>query len=54
MMTLVLVFEVLPYLEELVRGLKANNGALVAFQAKMKSSGVTSRHPRTASVVGVR
>jgi hypothetical protein len=29
MMTLVLVFEVLPYLEELVRGLKANNGALV-------------------------
>jgi hypothetical protein len=29
MMTLVLLFEVLPYLEELVRGLRANNGALV-------------------------
>jgi hypothetical protein len=29
MMGLVLLFEVLPYLEELVRGLRANNGALV-------------------------
>ena len=37
-LSLVLLFEVLPYLEELVRGLRANNGRLVPLGQKDRSS----------------
>jgi hypothetical protein len=37
MMGLVLLFEVLPYVEELLRGLKANKGALVRASARLKN-----------------
>jgi hypothetical protein len=41
MMGLVLLFEVLPYVEELVRGLRANNGALVPSTQKRRQSSKT-------------
>jgi hypothetical protein len=39
----ILLFEILPYLEELVRGLRANNGQLVPFKARRARAGDTTR-----------
>jgi hypothetical protein len=36
-MTAILLFELIPYIEEFFRGLRANHGALVPPRARMKN-----------------
>jgi hypothetical protein len=38
-MAVILLFELLPYIEELVRGLRANGGRLVPFKARHAGAG---------------
>ena len=46
-MAVILLFELLPYIEELVRGLRANGGRLVPFKARHARAGDnTTRGPR--------
>ncbi|CCV05678.1 conserved membrane hypothetical protein [Mesorhizobium metallidurans STM 2683] len=42
-MTVILLFELLPYVEELVRGLRANAGRLVPLKARQGEAGKTTR-----------